>query len=80
MQTRAPLDISPAPSSDYCWDVSESGQADMTELPNEAPLPLQAFRSNGIGGMEIAIGEDPKNDPVWEYDSATGGIKLRMAA
>jgi len=76
MQTRSPENISPPIVPEFLWKV-EGGAAHPNDIPVDAALPLQAFRGRSDGHMEIAIGTDPSDDPVWEQEPSTGGIRLQ---
>lgn len=78
MQTRSPEDISPAIVPQDIWFVNGSGQAELSPVPIVAATPLMAFRSNGRGGIEIAVGSDPTGDSVWR-SNGSGGIELNVA-
>lgn len=46
-------------------------------VPSEAFTLERAFRANGSGGMEIAVGVDITDDPFFE-DNGSGGIQLSL--
>lgn len=77
MQTRNPYDPSPVPVAVFAWEVADDGGAQISPLPMGALLPNQAFtESSTPGGLTIAIGATPTDDPVWEEHN--GGIRLKM--
>lgn len=58
------------------WRMSESGGAEVDRSVGIASAAL-AFRGNGKGGMEIAVGTDPSGDTIWE-SNGEGGIQLKI--
>lgn len=74
MQTRNPYDPSPPLRRAYLWGA-DAGEAVMTAPPIDDAYPAQAFRADGEGGITIAVGVDPVDDPVWRVTD--GELELR---